>query len=99
MDAKQLEQLAAMIAQTTTPTLIESLRKLEHSVTTSPTPELRLSRAWTIEELERRFPAASEAVSQAFLDDERRVETGAERTEVNYVAVLLSNIEQPADEN
>ena len=51
-----------------------------------------MSRAWIIDELERRFPAASDAVEAAMLEAETAYMAGGEYTEVDYVGVLLAHI-------
>lgn len=86
-------RLTALFAKTATPALVDALRILEAKRTTGRLDEFELmSRAWTIDELERRFPAASEAVEAAFLESELAYMAGGEYTEVDYVAVLLANI-------
>jgi hypothetical protein len=49
-----------------------------------------MARAWTIDELEERFPAASVAVGDAF---EAAETAPGKYVEVDYVAVLLANIQ------
>lgn len=76
-----------------TPMLVQTLRIADAQTTEEiakhvPNPELRQARAWMIQELERRFPAASDAVQAAF--DAAELAGGDD--EVDYVAVLLANI-------
>lgn len=52
--------------------------------------EERLVHAWLIDELEERFPEASDAVERAF--DEAEDDDAADVAEVDYVAVLLAHI-------
>jgi hypothetical protein len=54
--------------------------------------EINWSRAKTIEELERRFPAAAQAVVDAFDETERQIDAGINVPDVDYVAVLLAAI-------
>lgn len=75
---------AALFAKTTDAALIGALHILEAQ--TELTGDERWVRAQTIDELERRHPAASAAVEQAFLESDA---TGAE---VDYVAVLVAAI-------
>lgn len=76
----------ALFARTPDRTLVDSLRTLAATPPAEVTAETRLVHAWTIDEIERRFPAAAEAVGAAF---EAAEATGAD---VDYVAVLLANI-------
>lgn len=85
-------RLANLFARTGTPALVLSLRTLDATATT---PERRWARAKTIEELERRYPAAAAAIEAAFEDAEIRIEAG-EDVQVDYAAVLIANI--PANE-
>lgn len=72
-----------------TATLITSLR----AIADPQTPEERMVRAWIIDELEERHPAASDAVSTAFEASEARIMAGEENVpEVDYVVVLLGAI-------
>lgn len=81
----------ALFARTTSATLVESLTMLEALlVSSNATPEHLMARAWTIDELEERFPAASLAVGAAFEAAETAV---GGYIEVDYVAVLLASIE------
>lgn len=82
------DRLTNLFARTTTPALVLSLRTLDATVTT---PERRWARAKTIEELERRYPAASAAVEAAFDAAETRIEAG-EDVQVDYAAVLIAAI-------
>lgn len=80
----------ALFARTTSATLIQSLRMLEVLIMSGKaTPEEHMARAWTIDELEMRFPAASIAVGDAF---EAAEMAPGKYVEVDYVAVLLANI-------
>lgn len=81
---------AALLARTPTATLVTSLRML--AATPHPDAEHRMVHAWTIEELERRYPAASAAVEAAFDADEVKLAAGIDTPGVDYVAVLLAAI-------
>ena len=87
-------RLKALFAKTPTPALISALQILDGKREGHGLDEFELmSRAWTIEELENRFPAASQAVEDAFLESETALMAGGPYAEVDYVAVLLANIE------
>lgn len=93
MNDQHKAQLTALFRKSATPALIDALLILEAKRATSKLDEFELmSRAWTIEELERRFPAASDAVEAAFLDSETALQSGGQYTEVDYVAVLVAHI-------
>lgn len=93
MNATQQARLKALFAKTTTPALIGALQILEGKREAGKLDQFELmSRAWTIEELETRFPAASHAVEDAFMESETALMAGGSYTEVDYVAVLLANI-------
>ncbi len=72
---------AALMSRACTTTLVTSLRVLS----TPRDQEETLARAWAIEELERRFPAAADAVAATF-------EAELAGDDVDYVAVLLKHI-------
>lgn len=80
----------ALFAKTTDQALALALRTLD--AITEPTEEQRMARAWTIDELERRYPEASAAVEKAFADAAIAEAAGAEGGEVNYGAILLAAI-------
>ncbi len=81
----------ALFARTTTATLIQSVKILEALlVTGKASREEIMVRAWTIDELEQRHPAASLAVQEAF---EAAETAPGEYVEVDYVAVLIANIQ------
>lgn len=81
----------ALFKRTTSVTLINSLRILEaRAVAGTLSQEETMTRAWTIDELEERFPAASVAVGDAF---EAAENAPGEYADVDYVAVLLANIQ------
>jgi hypothetical protein len=80
----------ALMARTPTTTLVDALRALE--ATDARTPEERLVRSWTIDELERRHPAASAAVEAAYEAAEATEAKTGQAVEVDYVAVLLAVI-------
>lgn len=90
MTATLQERLTALFSHSSTPTLVTSLRTLDAQ---PPSRERNWARAKTIEELERRFPAASRAVEDAFDETEQRIVAGEPGVaEVDYVAVLLAAI-------
>lgn len=90
------DRKAALFALTATPTLITSLLAVEADKTPfdpknpEPTQERNMVRAWTIEELERRHPAAAQTVEDVF-DAAYDAETG-DWTEVDYVKVLVNAV-------
>lgn len=87
-------RLKALFARTATPALVSALRILEDKREADSLDQFELmSRAWTIEELENRFPAASQAIEDAFLESETAHMAGNPYSEVDYVAILLANIE------
>jgi hypothetical protein len=91
MNATHYARRKELFARTTSATLVVSLALLEEAlVSGKATPEHRMARAWTIDELEERFPAAGLAVQSAF---EAAETAPGEYVEVNYVAVLLANIQ------
>ncbi|MCW6008695.1 hypothetical protein K1W54_29735 [Micromonospora sp. CPCC 205371] len=93
MTAGTVEQrLTSLFARSTTAALVDSLRTLD---ATPPSPERNWARAKTIEELERRYPAAAQAVEDAFYAAEFQIENGVD-VPVDYVAVLIAAI--PAEE-
>jgi hypothetical protein len=51
--------------------------------------------SWHVDEIERRWPAASEAVIQAYEEDEKLLDDSLDTPGVDYVAVLLAHV--PAD--
>lgn len=79
----------ALFARATDQVLATSLRTLDAIV--NPSGEERMVRAWTIEELERRHPAASAAVEKAFEETDAAFVAGND-ADVDYVAVLLAAI-------
>lgn len=78
-----------LFARTTTAALIPALVSLEKL---EMNQERRIARAWMIEELERRFPAASEIVEQTFAEADAAEQATGEPVEVDYVAVLIAAI-------
>lgn len=82
-------KLADIFAKGTDSVLIESLLTIE---TQPRTQERALVRAWLIEELEHRHPAASDAVERAFEDSVNAVTDGQPEPEVDYVAVLVAAV-------
>lgn len=83
----------ALFAQTTSATLVESLLILEPLLKSgTATGEQRMARAWTIDELEERFPAAAAAITAAFDAAEVAALFRVPYVEVDYVAILLANI-------
>lgn len=83
------QRLAAVFAKSSTSALIGGLRILE---ATPASPEHRMVRAWTIEELERRFPEAAASVEAAFEAAELELIEGRGNGDVDYVAVLVAAI-------
>jgi hypothetical protein len=75
------QRLTELFARVSTQELVASLRTLDAQ---PPSPERNWSRAKTIEELERRFPAAAAIVGAAFDADND--------DPIDYVALLLSAI-------
>lgn len=87
-DAARARLIAHIAAQ---PTHI--LATMLPVVDTATGPEAAMVRAYMIEELERRYPAASAAVAAAFDAETAAIIAGNEDVaEVDYVAVLLENI-------
>jgi hypothetical protein len=82
-------RLAALFARGTTKVLIEFLLTIEAKPRTQ---ETTLVRAWLIEELERRCPAASAAVEKVFEDSVNAVTNGEPEPKVDYVAVLVAAV-------
>lgn len=81
----------ALFARTTSATLVTSLKILEARAASGTVSKAEtMVRAWTIAELEERFPAASIAVGDAF---EAAENAPGGYVDVDYVAVLLANIE------
>lgn len=91
MNATHQAQRKALFARTTSATLVTAVKTLDELLKSGKaSQEHIMSRAWTIDELEERFPAASDAVQAAF---EAAETAPGEYVEVDYVAVLLANIE------
>lgn len=86
------QRLASLFVWATDATLAKSLARLDELVKTDGGQEYVLSRAWTIDELERRFPAASQAVADAYLAAELEMERTGVEVAVDQVAVLLAHI-------
>lgn len=87
-------QLKALFAKTPTPALTSALRTMEDKREARKLDQFEvMARAWTIDELEKRFPAASQAVEDAFLSAEMSLIAGGPYAEVDYVTILLANIE------
>lgn len=88
------ERRKALFAQATSATLATSLATLDKLVKDGgpDAQEHILARAWTIDELERRFPAASQAIEDAYLAAELRLEATGEDVEVDQVAILLAHV-------
>lgn len=92
---------AALFARTPDAALVMSLPMIEQQITagvpgTEETQNLIMVRAWTIEEVERRFPEADAAAQAAFAVSDAEWQawdgTGEPPADVDYVAVLLSAI-------
>lgn len=82
------------VATYPTPQLVEALVTVDAAPSS---PETSTVRRWLITEVERRFPAASDAVEAAFLFSELEEErTGQPAPTVDYVAVLVANIPSSA---
>jgi hypothetical protein len=88
MTTTKRTEARALVAQQSTRTLVTSLRTL---ATPSDQAET-LARAWIIDALEERFPAASAAVQAAFDANDAAMIAGQDPAEVDYVAVLLASI-------
>lgn len=86
-----MDNLAALCDRASTAELCNALRAV---AALDRMPEAPRMQAWLIGELERRHPAASEAVQQAFEQAEHAEQAGAEPVDVDYVAVLVTAIEQ-----
>jgi hypothetical protein len=85
MTGKSIEKrLANLWARSSDTELIKSLRTLDSG---PRNPETNWARSQVIKELERRYPAASDAVDTAF-------DHAADDEYVDYVAVLLSAISE-----
>jgi hypothetical protein len=70
--------------------LVEALVTIDEAPSS---PENSTIRHWMIDEVERRYPAASDAVQAAFHASEMEEElTGEQGPAVDYVAVLVANI-------
>jgi hypothetical protein len=84
------DRAKARTATYPTPQLVKALIMVDAAPSS---PENSTVRHWLIAEVERRFPAASDAVEAAFYASELREEqTGIPAPPVDYVAVLLANI-------
>ncbi len=79
------------MARTSTTDQVESLRALEEKGHDGRTDEERMARVWLIDELEARYPAASEAVGHAFAEADER-DPSDPASEVDYVGVLLAHL-------
>jgi hypothetical protein len=89
-----LDRAKARVARYSTSQLVAVLVILDAQESTR---ENAMIREWLISEVERRFPAASEAVEAAFYASEVEAErTGEPAAPVDYVAVLVANIPQAA---
>ena len=89
------QRLAALMASTSTPSLVISLQTLEaQRKRNGRLPEEEsMTRAWIMDEIEKRFPVASKAVEQAFEATEAAWLAGdTTAAEVDYVAVLLQHV-------
>lgn len=98
MTQTQKARLQAIMRLTPVDALLTSLLAVEASMppVDPENPEPRrvaaMVRAWTIEELERRYPAASNAVQSAFdAAGEAELKTG-ESVHVDYVHVLVEAV-------
>lgn len=89
MNSKTAEARAKTAAQPTA-TLVTALRTIETAG--AETPEEKLVRAWIIDALEERYPAAGAAVQAAFDAADADMVAGREPAEVDYVAVLLAHL-------
>lgn len=79
----------ALFAKATNQTLITSLVTVEELPRDQ---ETSIMRSWLIDELEQRFPAASELVEQAFADADAEEQATGEMVAVDYVKVLVDAI-------
>jgi hypothetical protein len=92
MNAALQARRTALFASTGTATLIDSLRTLD--AIEKRDQEETMVRAWTIDELEQRYPNASAIVQAAFeAAEEELVRTGT-YPELPYVAILTEAIEK-----
>ncbi len=82
------QRLTDLFAKTSTTALIDSLLILKAGEMTA---ETRWAHAQTINELERRHPAAGEAVEAAYDAAEAEIEAGRPG-EVDYVTVLVAAV-------
>lgn len=79
----------ALFAKSTSETLVASLIAVD---ALPRTPEHSMVRSWLIDELEQRFPIASNAVEQAFATADAEERATGEFVQVDYVAVLVDAI-------
>jgi hypothetical protein len=89
------DRKAQLMARTSDTALIEALSRLDATMKPeTASAEQRMVRAWTIDEIERRWPVAAEAVGRAFNSAAQEEETTGQYVEVDYVAILLGNVPQ-----
>lgn len=86
------DRAKARVATYPTPQLVTVLTMIDAKPSS---PENSLIRHWLIDEVERRFPAASDAVGAAFEAADAQEQATGKTVAVDYVAVLIANI--PAD--
>ena len=93
VDGRQVGKAARakIFASTSTEELVSAMVKL--SAIAKPSPEERLTLAWTRDEIENRIPAVAVALQGAFDDAFAKEERGGECIEVDPTAVILSAIE------
>ena len=98
MTQAQKDRLRAIMRRTPVDALLTSLLAVEASMPPAdpenpgPRQVASMVRAWTIEELENRYPVASDAVQAAFdAAGEIELRTG-EDVDVNYVDVLVKAV-------
>lgn len=82
-------RLNTLFAMAPTRELAEALRMLADQPVTSETAQ---AHAWLIDELERRYPSASDAVGDAFLAAELHAKETGVAEELDYVEVLIGAI-------
>jgi hypothetical protein len=85
-----MDALAARCAEMPTTTLVTALTVL--ATNDKPTAEERLVRARIIDTLENRYPAASQAVQDAFDEAAAIEEETGQYVDVDYVEILTAAI-------
>lgn len=91
-------RLVTVMGGSTNRTLIEALRTLAAMPEAEVTALHRRTHAWLIEELERRVPAAAEAVGNAYERAEIESDITGQYVDVDYVEVLAGYIERTGEQ-